>query len=195
VKDRELNPELVRIADLLDRVGREERATLAAADALTSRESGLPGAGRVKILEELPLPPRGRVLRGRWPWFVSGLAIAAGLLLALRVLQPAAEVAEQPRDTFLAGEELQLVPPASSGNQGVWERLEWTFPPTEGIVFDVRVLDLDEQLLLRERVRETRLTLEADRTTTWPPTLIVEIDALDGGGRSVGSLQELVSLP
>jgi hypothetical protein len=186
VKERELTPDLKRVADLLDRVGHEQRETLSAAESLEEA----PGLERVEILREEPLPRARGFPGGTRFWLTTIVTVAAGLLILLRVL-PSDEEVEGPTTEFLAGEGFTLVPPAGTGEP---PRLEWTFGATQGIVFEVRVLDpSDERVLLRERVRETRLSLDAARTLTWPSTVLVEIDALDEGGRLVDSLQELSS--
>jgi len=188
VKERELTPELERIADLLDEVALEQRTTLTAAENLDQ----VPGLDRVELLRGLPLPEARAPRHGALIWFTAILAVAASLVVALRALAPAGEEAAGPGTEFLAGGEFGLLP---SGNSGAWSRLDWTFGGAQGIVFEVRVLDpSDEKVLLRERVRATSLPLDAERTLTWPPTVLVEIDALDAGGRLVDSLQELLSL-
>lgn len=171
--DAELDPELARVAGLLDRAAALEAEERREAEALADA----PGSRRVEAAlasawGEAPRPRR------RWRGLAL-LAVAASLVVLFLVSRE--ERPSGPRGEYLGDGEVEIVRPAAT--TGGWDRIEWTGPPDA--TWRVLVRDAETGADLHgpiEIVRANALALDPETTAGWPHKIRIELERRDVDG-------------
>ena len=170
--DADLEPELARVAGLLDRAAALEAQEMREAQALADA----PGSRRVDAaLATAWGPPPRRRWRGL-PVLALAAAVLAVSYLALR------EPGEPgPRGEYLGDGQVAVVRPAPIADG--WDRIEWSGPADA--TYRVLVRDAKNGARVHGPVEVERanvLTLPDEANERWPSRIVIELERRDLDG-------------
>ena len=162
----QLEPELERLARVLDAAGREEERDLAAAAALPEPRDRAALEARMDELW------RGLDRRKKRRRIVAGIAILLPAAAILLVLLRPQEKDKGPGDVLLGNGEVEILAPPDDGS---WDLIEWRGPQR---AYVLRVSDPQDGRILLGPVRVVgdRYPLESQVSAEWPDAVVIELE-------------------